>query len=64
MNDREVFDAFLELGGRIPGPSRLERELLSLEASDPAIGAARRRLDEATSEHERWRRQMVREVWS
>lgn len=42
---------------------RLERELRDLEERDPAVKAARERIDEEMSEYKRWVRQMIREVW-
>ncbi len=43
---------------------RLEQELHELEERDPAVKAARERLDEVTTPHEFWRRQMVRDLWA
>jgi len=43
---------------------RLERELRELEERDPKIKAARERVEHVTSEHERWRQAMVRDLWA
>lgn len=44
--------------------TRLGRELLRLEKGDPIVKAARERIDEVLSPHERWRQQMVRDLWA
>lgn len=43
--------------------TRLGRELLALEKVDPAVRAARERLEEVISPYQRWRREMVRDLW-
>lgn len=41
----------------------LDAELMELERTDPAVRKAREHYDEVTSEFQRWRRQMVRDIW-
>lgn len=43
--------------------AELERSLTALAEFDPAVAAAAERLREATSEHEKWRRTMIQQLW-